>query len=143
PYLEYCKKTKKPVILEFDDLMTDIPEGNAAHRFYKNKKDKIINYIKEPNACTVSPNYLREVNLGINPNIYVLPNSIDLEELKNHQYQSPENFLRHIVFTNPSQLLSRAKTQQTLPQQDTINKLKGKTKVMWWGSPTHKEDMLI
>lgn len=143
PYLNFAKKLNKPVVLEFDDLMTEIPEWNAAHDFYKTKVDKVINFIKNADACTVSTNFLKEVNLPINPNIYVLPNSMDMDELEKQKFKSPESFLRQLVFKDPEHLHSRHRIQYILPQQDTLNRLRDKTKIMWWGSPTHKEDLKI
>jgi glycosyltransferase involved in cell wall biosynthesis len=143
PYIEIAKSLNKPVILEFDDLMTEIPEWNSAHSFYKDKKEKIINFIKNCDACTVTTDYLRKVNLALNPNIFVLPNSMDIEQIKNFSGLPSDHFYKYIVFKDPKNILSRNKTNQVLPQDEVMRKLKGKLKIMWWGSPTHREDLKI
>jgi glycosyltransferase involved in cell wall biosynthesis len=143
PYLQLAKSMKKPVLLEFDDLMTEIPEWNQAHDFYKYKKDKIVNFIQKVDACTVSTDYLRTVNLGLNPNIHVLPNSMDFEQLEHYKTLPSDNFYRHIVFKDPKSLLSRAKVQDVLPQSEMLRKLRGRLKIIWWGSPTHSQDLNV
>lgn len=134
PYLNMAQKMGKQVILEFDDLMTEIPEWNAAHDFYKNKKSKIVNFIQKVNACTVSTDYLKTVNAGINPNIFVLPNSMDFEQLEAYRRLPSDHFNRHIIFKSPQSLQTRAKVQEVLPQAEVLKKLRGKLKIMWWGS---------
>lgn len=143
PYMEMAQKMGKPVVLEMDDLMTEIPEWNAAHDFYKHKKDKIVNFIQKVDACTVSTEYLKEVNSGLNPNIFMLPNSMDFEQLASYRRKQPEYFHRHLVFKNPQSLISRAKVQDVLPRAEVLKKLQGRLKIMWWGSPTHSQDLNV
>jgi len=141
PYVQLAQSLGKPVFFECDDLMTEIPEWNAAHDFYKDKKQKILNFIGLVDACTVSTDYLRKVHLGINKNIYVLPNSMDLKALE--AMRQPDNrWLQYLVFKDPNSI-SRSVHQQVLSQESMFARLKGKTKVIWWGSPTHSKDLAI
>lgn len=143
PYVEMAQSLGKKVIMEFDDLMTDIPYWNMAHGFYKNKVDAIVNFIQRCNACTVSTEYLRMVNLGINPNIHVLPNSIDVEQFDTYKNASPEKVEKLVRFKNPYQITNRVKEVDTLPFAERMESLRGRTKMIWWGSPTHKHDLNI
>lgn len=142
-FLEYAKKIGKKVIIEMDDLLTDIPESNRAHEYYKNKKETILKFIKEADACTVTTEFLKKINSHFNDNIFVLPNSLDIEELNKLKFISNDDILRDLTFMNPRGLKSRNKIQQVLPQKDVLAALKTKTKIMWWGSPTHNKDTAI
>jgi glycosyltransferase involved in cell wall biosynthesis len=141
PYVQLAQSLGKPVIFEYDDLMTDIPEWNSAHDFYKDKKQKILNFIKMTDACTVSTDYLKKVNQGINPNIHVLPNSMDLKALEENR-QPTNRWLQYLVFKDPNSI-SRVASQQIIQQELMFAKLKGRVKVIWWGSPTHSKDLAI
>jgi glycosyltransferase involved in cell wall biosynthesis len=143
PYVNMAQSMGKPVVMEFDDLMTDIPDWNMASGFYKNKVDKIVNFIQRCNACTVSTDYLRKVNLGINPNIHVLPNSMDMEAFEFFKKVERDRIRKLVHFKNPRQVASRSKNVETLPFDETMRKLEGRTKIVWWGSPTHRQDLNI
>lgn len=141
PYLNMAKKLKKAVVLEFDDLMTDIPKWNVAHNFYEFKKDKIINFIQSCDACTVSTDYLKLVNSGLNSNIHVLPNSIDMEQLES--FKKSQTYLKYVVFKDPASIYSKSAIQRVLPQDQVLAKMRNRPKIVWWGSPTHKEDLHV
>lgn len=143
PFLEYCNQMKKAVVVEMDDLLTDVPDSNPAHQYFKDRKGKILDFIKGADACTVTTDFLKKVNNSFNSNIHVLPNSLDIEEFKKYKLGSNEDVIRGLVFANPSGLRSRNKLHQVLPQKDVLNKLRNKTKIMWWGSPTHCRDTVI
>lgn len=143
PFVEYCKRVNKPVVVEFDDLMTEIPEWNKAREYYDDKKDKVLQFIKSANACTVTTEHLKSIHDPLNKNIYVLPNSLDIDEFKKYKLGSNEDVLRSLVFMNPSGTKSRSKLHQVLPQKEMLAKLRGKKKIMWWGSPTHHQDTFI
>lgn len=143
PFVDYCKRIRKPVIIEFDDLIIDIPDWNLAREYYDNKKDKVLKFIEMAEACTVTTDYLKKLHLPHNQNIYVLPNSIDVHEFKRYQLGSNDDVLRSLVFVNPAGAKSKNKLQQVLPQKDMLAKIRGKTKIMWWGSPTHHQDTFI
>jgi glycosyltransferase involved in cell wall biosynthesis len=142
PYVQLAQSLGKPVLFEFDDLMTDIPEWNAAHDFYKDKKQKILRLIGMASGCTVSTEYLKKVNNGINPNIWVLPNSMDLKALEQSKQKIDNRWLQYLVFKDAS-TISKNLTQMVIPQERALSKLKGKTKIIWWGSPTHSKDLAI
>lgn len=142
PYIQLAQSLGKPVLFEFDDLMTDIPEWNAAHDFYKDKKQKIIRLIEMSNGCTVSTEYLKKVNSGINPNIWILPNSMDLKALEASRSKVDNRWLQYLVFKDPT-TISKSLSQMVIPQEQALARLKGKTKLIWWGSPTHSKDLGI
>lgn len=142
PYIQLAQSMGKPVLFDTDDLMTDIPEWNAAHEFYKDKKQKILRLIGLVDACTVSTEYLKMVNSGINKNIHVLPNSMDLSALEASRQKPDNRWLQHLIFKNPHSV-SRNANQQVIPQETMFAKLKGRMKVIWWGSPTHSKDLAI
>lgn len=130
PYLDYAKSKGKKTILEFDDLLTDVPEWSSAHAFYKDIKHKIINFVKRVDACIVSTEKLRTWALQYNPNVYVVPNSIDLKAFE----EKPK--LEKIVFFDYN--------QRAIEDREAIfKKLEKKTKIMWWGSNTHLNDLAL
>lgn len=128
-YINYCKSIKKPVILEFDDLLTDVPVWNSAHDYYKSRKDLILQHIGLVDACIVSTDYLKEKHLPFNKNIHVIPNSIDFDDFK-------VTSRSHLSFMD----INGKKTEQSA---DILHRLKNRTKIMWWGSLTHYKDFAI
>lgn len=142
PYVQLAQSMGKPVLFEFDDLMTDIPEWNAAHDFYKDKKQKILRLIGMADGCTVSTDYLKKVNTGVNPNIWVLPNSMDLKALEMSRSKIDNRWFQYLVFKDPL-TISKSLNQMVIPQEQALARLKGRTKIVWWGSPTHSKDLAV
>ncbi len=72
------KSPWRKIVYEIDDLLIDIPDDNPNKKII-NKKEQIIDALREADAVTVTTDTLRD-NLSIyNKNIYVLPNYIDLD----------------------------------------------------------------
>jgi spore maturation protein CgeB len=72
------KSPWRKIVYEIDDLLIDIPDDNPNRKII-NKREQIIDSLKEADALTVTTDTLRD-NLSIyNKNIYVLPNYIDLD----------------------------------------------------------------
>ncbi len=72
------KSPWRKIVYEIDDLLIDIPADNP-NREIVNKKEQIIDSLREADAVTVTTDMLKD-NLSIyNKNIYVLPNYIDLD----------------------------------------------------------------
>lgn len=143
PYVKMAQAMGRPVVLEFDDLMTEIPDWNMASKFYGNKKDQILNFIQLCNACTVSTPYLKLIHDGLNSNIKVLPNSMDMPQCSAFKDLSNEDLYKYTIFQNPRFLNSREPTKRVLPQEEALAKLRNRLKIIWWGSPTHEKDLQV
>jgi len=71
------KSQWRKIVYEIDDLLIDIPADNP-NREIINKREQIIDSLKEADAVTVTTDALRDHLSIYNKNIYVLPNYIDL-----------------------------------------------------------------
>jgi len=72
------KSPWRKIVYEIDDLLIEIPDDNP-NRDIVNRREQIIDSLKEADAVTVTTDALREKFSIYNKNIYVLPNYIDLE----------------------------------------------------------------
>jgi glycosyltransferase involved in cell wall biosynthesis len=75
-YNNIRKQTKTPLIYEIDDLLTDIPEWNYAHEYYKNNYIFIQEMMKMCDGIIVSTEKLREVYSKHNSRIKIIPNHL-------------------------------------------------------------------
>lgn len=77
--VNYARSKKKPVVLDIDDLLIDLPDNHPdyIHRTFSHAILPIIRSITEADLLTVSTTKLREVLSPYNPNISVLPNYLD------------------------------------------------------------------
>lgn len=119
PELEAMRIFKRlgvPVIVDYDDLLFDVPQDNPAHRAYMNKQtqETVVSCMREADAIFVSTSELKRcIQLPKNPlnaRVYVVPNALDE---------------RHIV---------RADRAQPPTQRNRT--------VLWRGSPTHERDVM-
>jgi hypothetical protein len=72
----------KPILMEIDDDVTDVAAYNQAHGSFKPGSNLLNIAIAQMRACDgliVSTPYLKEVYSEFCPNIYVVPNSIDVQ----------------------------------------------------------------
>lgn len=71
----------KPILAEIDDNMRSLPGYNEAEKFFQpgsKFRDIALAQFREADAMIVSTPYLRdEIYADLNPNIYVVPNSVD------------------------------------------------------------------
>jgi glycosyltransferase involved in cell wall biosynthesis len=75
-----------PSIYEIDDYLHGVSKWSAAYYAYNPEKnperfENINSYLKESSAVTVTTDYLRKLYSCYNSKIYVLPNSLDFEEV--------------------------------------------------------------
>ena len=78
---EYFRKKIQPIvnvplIYEIDDLLTDIPEWNYAHPYYKNNIPYIEKMLSMSDGIVVSTPKLKEVYSKYNKNIEIIPNHL-------------------------------------------------------------------
>jgi hypothetical protein len=110
---ETTKENNRPLWIDFDDLLFDIPNDNPAHNDYMRKETRlrIIEIIKMADVVTVSTPQLKkclQVKGGVlNNNVHVVPNALD------------DDLLIHAKPFNLKKLVS------------------------WRGSPTHLNDCLV
>ena len=81
-YAEIVKQARqenKPVIIDIDDLIFELPENHPDHQsgFYNRAIIPMIKAIMEANLITVSTPALSRYLDPLNPNIYVLPNYLN------------------------------------------------------------------
>jgi len=69
-------KCKIPLIYEIDDLLTDIPEWNFAHKYYAENIQHIEAMMRESNAIIVSTEPLKKAYQKYNRNIIVCENHL-------------------------------------------------------------------
>jgi hypothetical protein len=75
-----CKKHGTKLIVDNDDFWS-IPKHNPAYKMYrKHAKDAVINAIKHATRVITTTPQLAEKTKELNPNVYVCPNALDLEE---------------------------------------------------------------
>ncbi len=75
-----CKKHGTKLIVDNDDFWS-IPKHNPAYKMYrKHAKDAVINAIKHATRVITTTPQLAEKTKELNPNVYICPNALDLEE---------------------------------------------------------------
>lgn len=82
----YFQGQGKKVIYELDDWIIDIDKTNPCYEGFMNPESVAIieNFMRYADAVTVSTEYLAKLVSKYNQNIYVLPNSIDVQEWMKH-----------------------------------------------------------
>lgn len=116
--IRICKRLNVPVIVDYDDLLFDIPSDNPAHRMYMNKEtqDAIISIIREATCVWVSTSELKRClqlkEMALNEKVYVVPNALDNFGLCFGQRAEPPPANRR------------------------------QAAVIWRGSPTHTRDVM-
>lgn len=114
--IRICKRLNIPVIVDYDDLLFDLPTDNPAYRLYMNKEtqETIISIMREATCVWVSTKQLkRSIQIkghSLNKNVYVIPNALDTF---------------HLLFGD------RCDQQK-----------KTRNAVIWRGSPTHERDIM-
>lgn len=114
--IRICKRLNVPVIVDYDDLLFDIPTDNPAYGAYMNKatQENIINIMREADVIWVSTKELKrciQIPQGsLNEKVYVIPNALDDHALVSGKRTMPP-MVRH-----PS--------------------------IVWRGSPTHQRDLV-
>ena len=116
--IKICKRLNVPVIVDYDDLLFDLPTDNPTYRMYMNKKtqETIISIIREADCVWVSTKELKRIfqldGSSLNERVYVVPNALD--DI-------------HLVFGNRMQPPPVKRRQPT---------------IMWRGSQTHERDLM-
>jgi processive 1,2-diacylglycerol beta-glucosyltransferase len=75
--MEFADSRGIPVILEVDDLITNVPRQHVSFVGYEPIKADIEQLVRDVDFVTVTNNRLKGYLEPYNPNIYVLPNLID------------------------------------------------------------------
>lgn len=73
------KQLGKPIVVEHDDLLTDIPE-KSPFSAYELDRESLGLCIEGADLVTCTTNYLRKELAQLNPNVEVVPNGIDFSE---------------------------------------------------------------
>lgn len=133
PFVEYAKSLGKKIITEVDDDYFNIPEWNPAHSYYKDKTEGLVNFYKISDAMTVTNDHLAQQMRKYNPNVYSLPNSIDIPFIEKLKKLPQEDKYRHIKYLD--------KDQKKLSLEEVFYFLEGKKVIGWGGSPTHLRDL--
>jgi hypothetical protein len=74
-----CKFLDIPIVIDLDDNLLEVPEGNPAHGYYCNKETLAMSkeIYKHANVITVTTPALRESLLPYNSNIEIIENAYD------------------------------------------------------------------
>lgn len=116
--IRICKRLNVPVVVDYDDLLFDLPADNPAYRAYMNKgtQETIISIMREADMIWVSTSELKRCiqlpKASLNERVYVIPNALD----------------DHHLVTG----------RRTLPPALE----KRQPCVVWRGSPTHERDVM-
>lgn len=116
--IRIAKRLGLPVIVDYDDLLFDIPADNPAYRAYMNRntQETIITIMREATCVWVStPELKRCIQIkgaSLNEKVYVVPNALDDVHLVARQRALPP----------PAERRQPA--------------------VVWRGSPTHERDVM-
>lgn len=81
-FLEMQHKHQKPFIVEVDDNYVDVPTWNEAHRSFQNGSSfrRIsLDSMRSANAMMVTTPHLGQTYLEVNPEVYVIENSLDFK----------------------------------------------------------------
>lgn len=133
PYYEYARSSGKKVVLEVDDDYFALEPHNPAYPYFGKVRDLLIKYYSMADAMSVTTEGLRRASLKFNPNIYVLPNSLDFRLIdKIHQY--PEEKL-----LKPLNYITKEKVR--ISYDEVKKRTKDKILIGWGGSPTHLKDL--
>jgi len=88
---------KIPLVTEIDDNILSTPTYNVAHSTYRPGsafRSLAIDQFRMSDAMIVSTPYLKEVYSEFNPNIYVIPNSLDFRIWDNLKHRRNTDFIR-------------------------------------------------
>lgn len=116
--IRVCKRNNVPVVVDYDDLLIDLPPDNPVYNQYMNQttRDAIIAIIREADLVWVSTKELKRCfqlpKNSLNEKIYVIPNALNDIFLAIGDRKGP---------------LPLEKRQQA---------------VMWRGSQTHHKDVM-
>lgn len=110
------KRLGVPVVIDYDDLLFDVPSDNPAHRIYMNKQtqETVISCVREADVVIVSTKELKRClqipKAPLNTKIFVVPNALDDTHLIRGERKAPPEKRNHTV--------------------------------LWRGSPTHQRDLV-
>jgi glycosyltransferase involved in cell wall biosynthesis len=108
----FMRKYGKKTVYELDDNFEALEKWNPCFEDYQDKKEFYRKFIANCDAMTVSTDALRKQYLPLNPNIYVLPNSLDFKAW-----------------------------DEVYSKKESYRKRDGKIRIAWAGSPTHAGDI--
>lgn len=94
-YMMQMKDQGMKIIYEIDDNLFEVPPWNPAHKFFKNKdvREFIEVFLRDVDAVFVTQSYLKKFYEKYNPNVFVLPNSVDFKVM----HKRPHNSKRPVV----------------------------------------------
>lgn len=133
PFIQYAKSRGKKIVTEVDDDYFNIPRWNPAYNYYKDLGPDLISFYRLSDAMTVTTPHLRKEMLKYNPNVFVLPNSMDLE-IQNSFHRLPySDLIKDVSYVSLD--------HKPIPTEEIKQKMEGKTLIGWGGSPTHLRDL--
>lgn len=98
-FITQAKNMGKKIIVDFDDLITDVPEHNPCYSLYLHNKKHILQILRIANEVWVSTESLKQQWSRYNKNIYVISNAhndyvFPVEKKKNFNRESKTIFYR-------------------------------------------------
>jgi hypothetical protein len=120
-----CKRMGVKVVIDHDDLLTDVPPANPVYGFFKQEhmQKTIIECFQYADAVIVSTPALQEAFKHLHSNITIIPNGVDLSVTP---FQNP-------IRENPADRVAKERNNKA-NQAASL-------KVLWRGSMTHMEDL--
>lgn len=77
--MELIRASGKPVVLDIDDLITDLPSDNPHHAYAEGVKPALLEALAQADAVVCSSEVLKEHLSAYAQDIVVLPNAVDTE----------------------------------------------------------------
>lgn len=146
--LKEIQSSGKKVGLEFDDNYFEVPETNPGREYYFHRREVLADLMKQADFITVTTVPLKERYLEFNQNIYVLPNSLDIEMFDLTPKAEMYKVFAKITKTQKKMVKGEMLVQkgaELVPMMNTeFEKIReGKIVIGWGGSPTHEDDLAI
>ena len=75
--MRFARMMKIPVVVDIDDLLTDLPQQHRERRRNEDMKSALVKHLREADVVAVTTDALKNTLKAYNPNVHVLPNLID------------------------------------------------------------------
>lgn len=126
--IDKAKSLGKKTVQTADDDYFNVPEWNAGHRYYLERKDIVSKSFEMVDGVDVTTPALQRLYSSLNKNVQILPNCLDVSFADVTPASQPR------VFDASGKLVM---------WDDFKSRTAGKKIVLWSGGPTHLMDLEI
>ena len=133
PFLNKAKELGKKIVHECDDDYFNIEPWNPAYKFYHGKEQDLISFYKKSDLITVTTPHLADVIFPHNPNVAVLPNSLDISYLDTLRNLNEDQKYENTFYMDVE--------KEQISRDKIFENRENKIFIGWGGSPTHSRDL--